>query len=36
MASPFPGGAIEKDYSTSSGKNGGDPVGPIVWTPNRD
>jgi hypothetical protein len=36
MANPFPGGAIEKDSSTSSRKNGGDPVGPIAWTPNRD
>jgi hypothetical protein len=36
MANSFPWGAIEKDSSTSSGKNGGDPIGPITWTPNRD
>jgi hypothetical protein len=36
MANPFPRGAIEKDSSTSSGKNGGDPDGPIAWTPNCD
>jgi hypothetical protein len=35
-ANPFPRGAIEKDSSARSGKNGGDPVGPIAWTPNRD
>jgi hypothetical protein len=36
MENPFPRGAIEKDSSTSSGKNGGDPVGPFAWTPNHD
>jgi hypothetical protein len=36
MANPLPRGAIEKDSSTSSGKNGGDPVGPHAWTPNCD
>jgi hypothetical protein len=36
MENPFPEGSIEKDSSTSSGKNGGDPVGPFAWTPNRD
>jgi hypothetical protein len=36
MANLLPGGAIEKDLSTSSGKNGGDPVGLPAWTPNRD
>jgi hypothetical protein len=36
MENPFPGGAIEKDSSTRSGKNGGDPVGSLAWTPNRD
>jgi hypothetical protein len=35
MENPFAQGAIEKDSSTSSGKNGGDPIGPIAWTPNR-
>jgi hypothetical protein len=35
MANPLLGGAIEKDSSTSSGKNGEDPVGPYVSTPNR-
>jgi hypothetical protein len=36
MANLFPRGAVEKDSSTGSGKNGGDPFGPIAWTPNRD
>jgi hypothetical protein len=35
MANLFPWGAIEKDPSTRSGKNGGDPIGPIAWTTNR-
>jgi hypothetical protein len=36
MENPLPRGAIEKDSCTSSGKNGEDPFGPHVWTPNRD
>jgi hypothetical protein len=36
MTNPLPGDAIEKDLSASSGKNGGDLVGPHAWTPNRN
>jgi hypothetical protein len=35
MANSFPGGAIEKDSSTSSGMNGGYSVDRIAWTPNH-